>query len=84
MRIFRLAKPAKLTKLTSLALAALVPLSGIAIFFSPSVSASQIESSAYFHLRRGMSESEVLVRAGTPDLAKIVDLLLKLALWLAY
>lgn len=30
--------------------------------------AGQIDSSAYFHLRRGMSESEVLVRAGPPDL----------------
>ena len=30
--------------------------------------AGQIDSSAYFHLRRGMSESEVLVRAGSPDL----------------
>lgn len=31
-------------------------------------SAGQIDSAAYFHLRRGMSESEVLVRAGPPDL----------------
>jgi len=30
--------------------------------------AGQIESYAYFLLRRGMSESEVLVRAGPPDL----------------
>ena len=34
----------------------------------PRAEAGQIESSAYFHLRRGMSESEVLVRAGAPDL----------------
>ncbi len=33
-----------------------------------SVLAEQIDSAAYFHLRRGMSESEVLVRAGPPDL----------------
>ncbi len=60
--IFNLAKPPKL------ALAALVPLLGIAVLLPPSVSAGQVESSAYFHLRRGMSESEVLVRAGPPDL----------------
>jgi len=34
----------------------------------PLAGAGQIDSSAYFHLRRGMSESEVLVRAGPPDL----------------
>ena len=32
------------------------------------VAAGQIDSSAFFHLQRGMSESEVLVRAGPPDL----------------
>jgi hypothetical protein len=47
---------------------ALVPLLAIAGLFAQSASAGQIESSAYFHLRRGMSESEVLVRAGPPDL----------------
>ena len=30
--------------------------------------AGQIDSAAFFHLQRGMSESEVLVRAGPPDL----------------
>ncbi len=65
MGIFNLAKPATSA---SLALAALVPLLGIAGFLPPSVGAGQIESSAYFTLRRGMSESEVLVRAGPPDL----------------
>jgi hypothetical protein len=65
MGIFNLARPARSA---SLALAALVPLLGMAVFLPPSVGAGQIESSVYFHLRRGMSESEVLVRAGPPDL----------------
>ena len=62
MGIFDLMKPA------NLALAALVPLLAISGFLAPAVGAGQIESSAYFYLRRGMSESEVLVRAGPPDL----------------
>jgi hypothetical protein len=49
-------------------LVASVPLLGVAVIFPPLVSAGQIESSAFFLLRRGMSESEVLVRAGPPDL----------------
>ena len=65
MGIFNLAMPATSA---SLALAALVPVLGIAVFLPPSAGAGQIESSAYFTLRRGMSESEVLVRAGPPDL----------------
>lgn len=65
MAIFNPAKPAKWA---ILALVTLVPLLGIVAFVPPSASAGQIESSAYFHLRRGMSESEVLVRAGPPDL----------------
>ncbi len=57
-----------LAKRPHLLLTTLVPLLAIAGLFAQSVSAGQIESSAYFHLRRGMSESEVLVRAGPPDL----------------
>ncbi len=64
MGILNLAKPAASARL---ALVTLVPMLGVAVFFPPSASAGQIESSAYFHLRRGMSESEVLVRAGPPD-----------------
>jgi hypothetical protein len=48
--------------------ALLVPVVGLGVFLSASAMAGQIDSSAYFHLRRGMSESEVLVRAGPPDL----------------
>ena len=58
---------AKSVKSASFALA-LVALFGGSVFVPPSVDAGQIDSSAYFHLRRGMSESEVLVRAGPPDL----------------
>jgi hypothetical protein len=58
----------KLAKPGSLVLTALVPLLGLAGLLAPLASAGQIESSAYFHLRQGMSESEVLVRAGPPDL----------------
>jgi hypothetical protein len=46
----------------------LAPLLGLWVGIPSSSDAGQIESSAYFHLRRGMSESEVLVRAGPPDL----------------
>jgi hypothetical protein len=60
---FNLAKSADST-----ILARLLPFLGIALLFSATLSAGQIDSSAYFHLRRGMSESEVLVRAGPPDL----------------
>lgn len=35
---------------------------------SPGARAGQIDSATYFSLRRGMTEGEVLVRAGTPDL----------------
>lgn len=60
MGITSLTMPSKLVATFLLAIAAaLIPqLAG----------AGQIDSSAYFHLRRGMSESEVLVRAGSPDL----------------
>ena len=54
--------------LEKLALAILVPLLGIFGVVCPSAHAGQIDSAAYFHLKRGMSESEVLVRAGPPDL----------------
>ena len=54
--------------LGKLAVAILVPLFAITGVVPPSAHAGQIESSAYFHLKRGMSESEVLVRAGPPDL----------------
>jgi hypothetical protein len=57
-----------LFKLRMRALAALVPLFGVCAVPAPPAHAGQIDSSAYFHLRRGMSESEVLVRAGPPDL----------------
>lgn len=57
-----------LFKLRNRVLATLVPLLGIWAVVPALVYAGQIESSAYFHLRRGMSESEVLVRAGPPDL----------------
>ena len=53
---------------TSLVRPALVLILGIGTFFPGLLMAGQIDSSAYFHLRRGMSESEVLVRAGPPDL----------------
>jgi hypothetical protein len=65
MGTFNLAKSAKWP---SSALAALVTLFGASVFLPASVNAGQIDSSAYFHLRRGMSESEILVRAGPPDL----------------
>ena len=65
MGIFDLAKPITSARF---ALPALVVLLGIGVFLPPLASAGQIESSAYFHLRRGMAESEVLVRAGPPDL----------------
>ena len=55
-------KPARVSR------ALLVPLLGVGVLVSASAVAGQIDSSAYFHLRRGMSESEVLVRAGPPDL----------------
>ena len=41
---------------------------GAAVLFSPALRAGQIDSSAFFLLQRGMSESEILVRAGPPDL----------------
>ena len=50
------------------AAAVLAPLTIILSLFSSLAGAGQIDSSAYFHLRQGMSESEVLVRAGPPDL----------------
>jgi hypothetical protein len=50
------------------AISALLPALGIGMLFPPLVEAGQIDSSAFFLLRRGMSESEVLVRAGPPDL----------------
>ena len=56
----------KWVKPASVSRALLVPLLGVLV--SASAMAGQIDSSAYFHLRRGMSESEVLVRAGPPDL----------------
>ena len=62
MAISNLAKPAYLE------LTILVSLLGIAALLPTLASAGQIDSSAYFHLRRGMSESEVLIRAGPPDL----------------
>lgn len=46
----------------------LAPLIGLSAGLPAPSDAGQIDSSAYFHLRRGMSESEVLVRAGPPDL----------------
>lgn len=60
---FNQSKPA-----ISAVLASLVPVLGVAMLFPPLLSAGQIESSAFFLLRRGMSESEVLVRAGPPNL----------------
>ena len=41
---------------------------GAVVLFSPALRAGQIDSSAFFLLKRGMSESEILVRAGPPDL----------------
>ena len=35
------------------------------------VSAGQIDSATFFMMRRGMSESEILVRAGAPDLVTL-------------
>jgi hypothetical protein len=55
-------------KRPKLLLTSLVSLLAMAGLLPPLASAGQIESSAYFHLRQGMSESEVLVRAGPPDL----------------
>ena len=63
--MFNLVKSAKSATLT---LTVLVPLLGLTVLLPPLAGAGQIESSAYFHLRRGMSEGEVLVRAGPPDL----------------
>jgi len=57
-----------LAKRPNLLLTILVPLLAMAALFPHSASAGQIASAAYFHLRQGMSESEVLVRAGPPDL----------------
>ena len=65
MAMFNLVKSAKSA---TLALTVLVPLLGLTVLLPPLASAGQIESSAYFHLRQGMSEGEVLVRAGPPDL----------------
>ncbi len=65
MGIFNLAKSGKSP---SPALVRLVALCGLAVVLPAVVNAGQIDSSAFFHLRRGMSESEVLVRAGPPDL----------------
>ena len=56
------------SKLQARLLTLLVPLLGAWVAPAPQAEAGQIDSSAYFHLRRGMSESEVLVRAGPPDL----------------
>jgi hypothetical protein len=58
--------PAK--ALNSATLAILLPLLGWVALFPPALCAGQIDSSAFFLLRRGMSESEILVRAGPPDL----------------
>ena len=74
MAIFKLAKPAKWAILALVTLVTQGPLLGIVAFVPPSASAGQIESFAYFHLRRGMSESEVLVRAGPPDLVNFPGL----------
>lgn len=63
MGLFNLAKA-----LNSVTLAILLPLLGWVVLFPPALCAGQIDSSAFFLLRRGMSESEVLVRAGPPDL----------------
>lgn len=60
MGICSLTMPSK--RMPTLVLAAALAL------MPPLAVAGQIDSSAYFHLRRGMSESEVLVRAGPPDL----------------
>lgn len=56
------------SKLQTRILTLLVPLLLAWTGFGSRAEAGQIDSSAYFHLRRGMSESEVLVRAGPPDL----------------
>jgi hypothetical protein len=56
------------SKLQARLLTLLVLLLGAWAAPAPRAEAGQIDSSAYFHLRRGMSESEVLVRAGPPDL----------------
>lgn len=49
-------------------LACLPAVLGAVVLFSPALWAGQIDSSAFFQLQRGMSESEILVRAGPPDL----------------
>ena len=61
----KLSKP---VKWASFSRAVLVSVVGVGVLLSASAIAGQVDSSAYFHLRRGMSESEVLVRAGPPDL----------------
>ena len=58
----------KSVKWASFSRAVLVSVVGVGVLLSASAIAGQVDSSAYFHLRRGMSESEVLVRAGPPDL----------------
>ena len=65
MGTFNLSKPLEPARFSR---ALQVPLLGVGVLVSASAMAGQIDSSAYFHLRRGMSESEVLVRAGPPDL----------------
>ena len=51
-----------LTTVLSAAIAGLFPLAA---------STGQIDSATFFSLRRGMSESEILVRAGAPDLVTL-------------
>lgn len=48
--------------------AAVLAFFGVAVLSCPATRAGQIDSSAFFLLQRGMSESEILVRAGPPDL----------------
>jgi hypothetical protein len=48
--------------------ASLLAVLGAVVLYSPAPWAGQIDSSAFFLLQRGMSESEILVRAGPPDL----------------
>ena len=55
-------------KLETRILATLLALLGTWAVVPLPAAAGQIDSAAFFHLRRGMSESEVLVRAGPPDL----------------
>lgn len=58
-------KPAPIRMLPT---ALVVSAMGLALALAGPAAAGQIDSSAFFHLQRGMSESEVLVRAGPPDL----------------